>query len=241
MIRPPIDPATPTYPPAYPPAPLPPTPSPPPAPGSTPPSPSPPSPMVAPNQAATRVTYNISPAIFTLLCSNATARTTFADDSASALAAQLTRSSGTAVSVAGSVPASACGRRMRVLLQASPTFPVNYLITFPLGTAAATQDSQVRSLVTRINTEGVVALGMVRLGPVDVADITAVAEVVPTMATSFPAPVTTTSESGVPQATQLGLGLGLGLGGGLLAAGCGAAAFILHRRKQAAQGVVMGE
>ncbi|KAL6757240.1 hypothetical protein V8C86DRAFT_3095592 [Haematococcus lacustris] len=140
----------------------------------------------------TRVTYIISPAIFTLLCSNATARTTFADDSASALAAQLTRSSGTAVSVAGSVPASACGRRMRALLQASPTFPVNYLITFPLGTAAATQDSQVRSLVTRINTEGVVALGVVRLGPVEVADITAVAEVVPTMtpepSSPFPPP-----------------------------------------------------
>ncbi|GFH17634.1 hypothetical protein HaLaN_14308, partial [Haematococcus lacustris] len=123
------------------------------------PSPISPAPVVADNQAVARLAFVLSPAVFAQLCSDATARGAFADDAAAAMATQLMKSSGSAISVSGSVPASACGRRLRALLQSSTTMPVNFLITFPPGTNAAAQASQVQNLVTRINTEGVAALG----------------------------------------------------------------------------------
>ncbi|KAJ9508063.1 hypothetical protein QJQ45_021399 [Haematococcus lacustris] len=197
-------------------------------------APPPPAPVVADNQAAAQLVFVLSPAVFAALCSNATARGAFADDSAAAMAAQLVRSSGSAVSVVGSVPASTCGRRARALLQAGTTMPVNYLITFPSGTNAAAQASQVQSLVTRINTEGVAALGVTSLGPVATSEMTVTGVVVPVVSTGATVPNPADpleSESGVPRATQLGVGIGLGLGGGLIAAGCVAAALALRRRK----------
>ncbi|KAL6765348.1 hypothetical protein V8C86DRAFT_793695 [Haematococcus lacustris] len=241
-------PSTPAYPPSYPPPLAPvigsnptasPSAQPPPVattPSQTSPSavPPPPAPVVADNQAAAQLVFVLSPAVFAALCSNATARGAFADDSAAAMAAQLVKSSGSAVSVVGSVPASTCGRRTRALLQASTTMPVNYLITFPPGTNAAAQASQVQSLVTRINTEGVAALGVTSLGPVATSEMTVTGVVVPVVSTGATVPNPADpleSESGVPRATQLGVGVGLGLGGGLIAAGCVAAAFALRRRK----------
>ncbi|KAL6765340.1 hypothetical protein V8C86DRAFT_3021850 [Haematococcus lacustris] len=141
--------------------------------------------VVADNQAVAQLAYVLSPAVFAALCSNATARGAFADDSAAAMAAQLA--------------------------------------------------SQVQSLVTRINTEGVAALGVTSLGPVATSEMTVTGVVVPTVPSGTAAPTatlagTTPSESGLSRSAKLGLGLGLGLGGGLLCAG--AAALILARRRQ---------
>ncbi|KAL6765339.1 hypothetical protein V8C86DRAFT_2457889 [Haematococcus lacustris] len=203
-------------------------------PSQTTPSPSPPTPapVVADNQALTQLAYVLSPAVFAALCSNATARGAFADDSAAAMAAQLVKSSGSAVSVVGSVPASTCGRRTRALLQASTTMPVNYLITFPPGTNAAAQASQVQSLVTRINTEGVAALGVTSLGPVSTSDITVTAVVVPTTSSSGLQAVGTDSsdDNKLSLSTRLGVGLGVGLGMGALCAAV--VGFVVFRRSQ---------
>lgn len=177
--------------------------------------------MLPDNQAAAQLTFTVSPTTFSTLRSNATALAAFTSDSAAAMAASLRTSSGsTNVNVSASAPALSRRLMSRQLMQTSPasSFAVNYIITFPAGTAKTAVLGQVSSLVARINSQGPSALGVASLGGVPVSTMTVTGLVVTAGATtgSAPPPPLPDSGSSRPIGLIVGLSVGLSLGVALL-------------------------